>query len=356
MSDARVKPSARVQRLAARALGRLPVWMQLRLSGQRQIVIDDQRLDPQVQLLLAIHRRRRSYGLCRPSPAPARARFRRDMLATAPLKTYVGTVRDLVIACGGGRLEARHYAPASAAANRDLLVYLHGGGFVLGDLDTHDEPCRIICRHAGTHVLSIAYRLAPEHPFPAALDDTLAALSWAQENGAGLVGAGCRVSIGGDSAGGNLATVAAGLSTRSGSAPAAQLLIYPATDAHTVHPSKEMFGDGFFLDRKDCDDFFYYYTEGTGVSDDDPRVSPLRASDLSGLPAALVVTAGFDVLRDEGDAYAAALSHAGTLTQLRRIPMLGHGFINMTGISRASLDATIGVARAWRTMLDSLTA
>ncbi|HEX8494977.1 MAG TPA: alpha/beta hydrolase [Pyrinomonadaceae bacterium] len=353
MSDARVRPSERVQGLTARATGRLPVWLQLRLSGRPQIVIDEQTLDPQVQLLLAIHRKRRPYGLCHPSPAEARARFRRDTLATAVTKTSVGAVRELEIPGVDGCLRARHYAPPAADRCPDLLVYLHGGGFVLGDLDTHDEPCRLLCRHADTHVLSIDYRLAPEHPFPAALNDALAALRWAQGNAATLGAQRSRVALGGDSAGGNLTAVAAQFAARGGYPPVAQLLIYPAIDAMTATASKEMFGDGFFLDRQDCDDFLHYYTDGTGVSDDDPRVSPLRATDFSGLPPALVVTAGFDVLRDEGEAYAAALREAGTIVLPRRFPALGHGFIHMTGISHAAHHATIEVARDWRALLDS---
>ncbi|HEX8068457.1 MAG TPA: alpha/beta hydrolase [Pyrinomonadaceae bacterium] len=352
MPDARATSAGRAERLAARALGRLPAWLQLRLSGQPQIVVDEQRLDPQVQLLLALHRKRRPHGLCHPNPPQARARFRRDILATTGPLTPVGTVRDLELPGAGVPLRARHYAPpVSVDQHCDLLVYLHGGGFVIGDLDTHDEPCRLLCRHAATHVLSVAYRLAPEHPFPAALDDTLAALRWAQDNAAALGAQTARVALGGDSAGANLATVAARRAARAGHPPAAQLLIYPATDAATPRASQELFGAGFFLDRADCDAFFHHYTAGTGVADDDPRVSPLRARDHSWLPPTLLVTAGFDVLRDEGEAYAAALRAAGTPVRSRRFPALGHGFINMTGVAPAARQATIEIAHAWRALL-----
>ena len=356
MSDERASAFERVQLITARALARLPAWLQLRLSGQPPVVVDGQTLDPHVQLLLAIHRRRTPYGLSQPTPAAARARFRRDMLAAAGTKTPVGAVRDFDIPrADAAPLRVRHYAPPTTDGHaRPLLVYLHGGGFVIGDLDTHDEACRLVSLHADTHVLSVEYRLAPEHPFPAALDDAHAALAWAQENAAALGADAARVALGGDSAGGNLAAVAARLATRAGSPPAAQLLIYPATDAQTERPSHQLFGAGFFLTRADCDTFFAHYTEATGVGRDDPRVSPLCADDLAGLPPALVVTAGFDVLRDEGEEYATRLRAAGVTVQVLRFPALAHGFINLLGISPAARRATVEIARAWRTLVEAV--
>lgn len=342
--------SERVQGMAARALRRLPVWLQLRLSGRPAVVIDDQTLDPHVQLLLAIHLKRTPKGLCHPTPDEARVRFRRDLRTSSGPKTRVRQVRDFSIPGEDGPLNVRHYAPFESEA-RNLLVYLHGGGFVVGDLETHDEVCRLLCVHAETHVLSVDYRLAPEHPFPAGLNDAISALRWAQSNAASLGADAMRVALGGDSAGGNLAAAATRLAAAEGSPPLAQLLIYPATDGLAPHASKEMFGEGFFLDNSDCEAFFHHYTDGTGVSEADPRIAPLRAPDHSGLPPALVVTAGFDVLRDEGEAYAAALVEAGTAARVSRFPALGHGFINMTGISPRARRATIEFARDWRALL-----
>jgi acetyl esterase len=356
MSDARATPFDRVQLVAARALARLPPWLQQPLSGQPPIVIDRQALDPHVQLLLAIHRRRTPYGLSEPTPAEARARFRRDMLAAAARPpARVGAVRDFDIpGAEASPLRVRHYAPRAAGGRaRALLVYLHGGGFVIGDLDTHDEACRLLCLHADTHVLGVDYRLAPEHPFPAALEDALAALRWAQAHAHSLGADGSRVALGGDSAGGNLTAVATQLAAREGSPPASQLLIYPATDAVTPRASRELFGAGFFLTRADCDAFFAHYTGATGVGKDDPLVSPLRAPDLTGLPPALVVTAGFDVLRDEGEEYAATLRAAGATVRTLRFPALAHGFVNLLGICPAARRATIEIARDWRTLVES---
>lgn len=347
MSEALTTRSERLQGMAARALCRLPTWLQLRLAGGRPVVIDGQTLDPQVQLLLAIRRRLSADGPSPVSPAEGRARFRQEMRIACATKTSVGAVRDFTIPCDAGPLAVRHYAPAADEETRALLVYLHGGGFVIGDLETHDEVCRLVCRHARTHVLAVDYRLAPEHPFPAAIEDAFAALRWAQQHADSLGAEPARVSIGGDSAGGNLSAVAARLAAIEGTPPAAQLLIYPATDALRPHASKELFDQGFFLSRQDCDTFYHRYTGGTDASDEDPRVSPLRAKDHLKLPPALVVTAGFDVLRDEGEAYAAKLREAGTVVRARRFEALGHGFVNTTGISPAARLAVIETAREW---------
>jgi len=352
---ARVRLSDRLQYVAARAAARLPGWAQRLLSGRRAIVVDGQTLEPQLQLIRALHRLHGAPGLVEPTVAKARARFRRQMLSLAGPKTEVGAVRDFQADGAGGPIRMRHYAPPAAEANGDpapMLVFLHGGGFVIGDLDTHDEPCRILCRHAGTHVLSVEYRLAPEHPFPAALEDARRAFDFARDAAGGLGADPARVSIGGDSAGGNLATVVARTRAREGLAPAAQLLIYPVTDSAAMHRrSRDLFGRGFFLTGRDRDSFSRYYLEGSGVDGSDPRVSPLCAADLAELPPALVVTAGFDLLRDEGEAYAEALRAAGNTVRAYREPALAHGFINLTGICPAARRATIGIARVWREML-----
>jgi acetyl esterase len=355
MPDTGLTLNERLQGFAARALGRLPAGAQLKLSRRPPVEINGQRLDPGLQLVIALNRKRVRHGLCEPDPVTARARFRREIEIFGGTKTRVGPVRDFEIPGDAGLLRARHYAPPSAAASRDLLVYLHGGGFVIGDLETHDEPCRLLCLHARTHVLSVEYGLAPERPFPAGLHDALAALRWAQTNAETLGVASARVSIGGDSAGGNLAAVTAQLTARE-RPPFAQLLIYPATDAvKEERPSKGLFGRGFFLARTDCDAFFDHYTEGTGASREDPRVSPLRADDLSGLAPALVVTAGFDYLRDEGDAYARRLEEAGGPLVWRRFTSLGHGFLHMTGLCPAAHAALVRVASDWRALLERST-
>jgi acetyl esterase len=347
-----ITKAQRLQGAGARALRRLPAWLQLRLSGQPPIVVDGQTLDPQLQLVLAIQRKRSRYGLCEPTPAAGRERFRREMLIFGGPKAPVGAVSDFLIEGEGGPLPVRHYAPVEAWKSRELLVYLHGGGFVIGDLETHDEACRLLCRYARTHVLSVDYRLAPEHPFPAGLRDAVTALRWAQEN-AGLLGVDASsVALGGDSAGANLATVAAQQSSREHRPPAAQLLIYPPTDALTPRASHELFGRKFFLSLADREAFSGYYLSGADGAEDDPRVSPLLTPQLKAQPPALLVTAGFDLLRDEGEAYAAALKDAGTIVRARRFDTLAHGFVNLIGVCPAARRAVIRIATDWRALLD----
>jgi acetyl esterase len=233
---------------------------------------------------------------------------------------------DLTIPGPDSPLRARHYLP-SKPAPAPLLVFFHGGGFVVGDIESHDGLCRTICRDAGIHVLSVDYRLAPEHKAPAAVDDCVAAYRWALEHAAELDADPNHIGVGGDSAGGNLAALVALRSRDEGiRQPALQALLYPGLDLSAKTRSRTLFSDGFLLSKQDMDWFTKLYLEGAGIAADDPRVSPLKAADLSGLAPALVLTAGFDPLRDEGNAYAAALRSAGVSVDHRQFDALPHGF------------------------------
>jgi acetyl esterase len=220
---------------------------------------------------------------------------------------------------------------------------------VIGDLDTHDEPCRMLCRHAEVQVLSVDYRLAPEHPFPAGVRDALASFRWAVAHAPELGADASRVAIGGDSAGGNLSAVTAQLAAHDGGpAPALQLLIYPATDlTETRAASGQLFADGFYLTENDRQWCTRHYLSGSEADATDPRGSPALAEDLSGLAPAIVITAGFDPLRDEGEAYAEALRKAGARVVLDRASELIHGFINMTTVP-AARDAALQLAGMMR--------
>jgi acetyl esterase len=230
-----------------------------------------------------------------------------------------------------------------------LVVYYHGGGWTCGDLDTHDPPCRALAGSSGARVLSVDYRLAPEHPFPAPLDDAVAAFRDAVARADQLGVDPARIAVAGDSAGGNLAAVVAKQTTAAGGpAPAFQLLIYPATDLVNVSQSRHTFGEGFVL-TKDNMDWYEHQLLGDDGDRSDPRVSPLLAEDLRDCPPALVITAGFDPLRDEGEAYARALQDAGVNTVLRRYPGYIHGFIHMFAIGRGTGEALAeigGILRA----------
>ncbi|HXI30193.1 MAG TPA: alpha/beta hydrolase [Vicinamibacterales bacterium] len=347
----------RVQYLAARALAHLPDALKIRLSGEPPVVVDGQPLDPQLQLIRSVTRGRPLPGLIEPTVAAGRDRYRRQTQVFRGPVTAVAAVRDLDVAGASGPLRARHFAPSSPR-DAPLLVYFHGGGFVIGDLETHDEPCRILCRHAGLHVLSVAYRLAPEHPFPAAVDDARSAFAWARMHAASLGAREDRVAVGGDSAGGNLAAVvseALSAAASRGEKPVAQLLIYPATDFSSRRRSQDLFASGFYITRRDIDGFRDHYVGASGVPLDDPRLSPLYGSRLADLPPTLIVIAGFDPLRDDGEAYAAAVQEAGAGIRVVRFPSLGHGFIHMTGVAPAAREAMIAVARDWRALVDSAT-
>jgi len=344
--------SLRAQQWAAQALDALPASAQIRLSGRPPVQVDGETLAPEVQLALTMIERRREPPPETLSPDEARRRRRRLSAVYAGKPARVGDVADLNLELGGGlHVRARHYVPDEHGAPHPLLVYYHGGGFTYGDLETHDGVCRLLCRHAGAHVLAIDYRLAPEHPFPAAVEDARAALRWACENAATLGADPQRVGVGGDSAGGNLAAVVAQLAARDGGpAPALQLLIYPATDFSRRRRSRELFGEGFLLTNPEMDWFEANYLGPEPAHRRDPRASPLLGEDLSGLAPAYVVTAAFDPLRDEGEEYASALRQAGTPVALRRFPGFIHAFIAGAGVSRSARDALIEIAGVTRGM------
>jgi acetyl esterase len=257
---------------------------------------------------------------------------------------------DLTIPGPDGPLRARHYRPASMTA-APLLVFFHGGGFVVGDIESHDGLCRMICRDAATHVLSVDYRLAPEHRAPAAVDDCVAAYQWALEHAAELGADACRIGVGGDSAGGNLAALVALRSRDEGlRQPVLQVLLYPVTDLSADTRSRTLFEDGFFLSARDTYWFKKLYLD-PDIAADDARVSPLKAADLSGLAPALVITAGFDPLRDEGNAYAEALRSAGITVDHRQFDALTHGFASTAPFGGGSADATAATISAIRAHL-----
>jgi acetyl esterase len=333
----------------ARGLLALPPRVQNRLAGGAPPVIDGQALDPQMHLLATLRERRGNPELSSLSPAQARARLRAEMRVSVARPTPVGTVADREIPGPGGALRARHYAPAEPGGPHPLLVFFHGGGFVVGDLDTHDEVCRLLCRHAGAHVLAVDYRLAPEHRFPAAAEDASASLAWGLAHAEELGADPEAVAAVGDSAGGNLAAVATQTVVADGERPGGQVLIYPATDMVTERPALDHFAASAFLSAADRAWYHGQYVPEEQRSD--PRASPLLADSLAGLPPAVVVTAGFDPLRDEGEAYAAALAEAGVPVVWRRHSGLVHGFANMTGIAPAARDATLELAGAVRTLL-----
>lgn len=358
MTDRALTFLERIEHRVARTLMRLPPALLVRLSGRPQVVWQGLTLHPEVQLLLTLRKLLGGVPLSALPPEEGRRRLRREAQVHAGETIEVDAVRELVLDTVHGPLKARHYAPMKGSEQgsqpRPLLVFFHGGGFVMGDLETHDPACRLLCRHAELHVVSVDYRLAPEHPFPAALEDARAAFTWAREHAREVGADPARIAVGGDSAGANLAAVLSQLAVREGSpAPAVQLLLYPAVDRTVDRESMEHFAEGYFLTREDITSFYRHYTRGVDADSSDPRISPLLCRELSGLPPALVITAGFDPLRDEGEAYAAALNAAATPATLRRFDGLVHGFANMIGVSQACRAAMVEIASMLRHMLAS---
>ncbi len=341
----------RLTGVGAKVLPRLPGGVKWLLTGGRAVTIDGNTLDRTLQLMLGSQKMMGVDGLVLDGDvATSRAAMRAMTAALSGPEIHVATA-PVSIPGPAGELTARHYRPAGDGA-APLLVFYHGGGWVLGDLETHDAVCRLVCRDAGVHVLAVDYRRAPEHPAPAAAEDALAAFTWAAQH-AGELGADPeRVAVGGDSAGGNLAAVVAQQARDAGGpAPVLQWLLYPATDFTAVTRSRTLFASGFLLTKADMDWFEACYVEGSGLQRTDPRVSPVLAADLSGLAPALIVTAGFDPLRDEGDQYAAALRDAGTRVDHRRMGSLTHGFANLFALGGGSATGTSAVVSALRAHL-----
>jgi acetyl esterase len=264
------------------------------------------------------------------SPADARAFYRERRATTQPLPADVAEVRDLAADGPHGPIPVRLYRPlGSGAGPLPVLVYFHGGGWVIGDLDTHDVLCRELANAAGCAVVAVDYRMGPEHRFPAAVDDVLAATRWVRREAAALGLDAGRLAVGGDSAGGNLAAVVAIAARDACDLPiACQLLIYPATDMRRGHPSHQSNGQGYLLTR-DTMAYFHDHYITDPAHDLDWRASPLLHTDLAGLPPALVITAGHDPLRDEGAAYAQALTAAGNSAAYVCFERQIHGFITM---------------------------
>jgi acetyl esterase len=292
-------------------------------------------VDPQVQVLLDMLVAAGGPRFIELSPAEAREWFNK---LRRPFEIPIGQITDRAIPGPAGDIPVRLYTPVDAAPGRlPVLVYFHGGGWVVGDIDSHDPVCRSLANASGCKIMSVDYRLAPEHPWPAAPDDCFAAVQWVVANAAALGVDASRLAIGGDSAGGNL-SAAVTLRARAARGPhiAFQLLIYPALDASMALPSIAQNATGYFLEKAGMEWFYHHYIPD-GAEVINPDISPLHADDLSGLPSAYVVTAEYDPLRDEGRAYAEKLKAAGVQVDYINYPTMIHGFFGF--------QATVDVSR-----------
>ncbi len=348
-----IERAEKLQGTTARLTARLPAFSQRALA--RVLGFDSQHpnLDAHLQMLLAVRGLINNADLIGNNPEKSRRHFRKEMASIVGTPTPVSSTKDFTIPSRSGELTVRHYIPAgnNGAQPLPLLVFFHGGGFVVGDIDTHDEPCRLFCKESNVHVLSIDYRLAPEHPAPAAIEDCVDALKWAYEHAKELGVDASKIAVGGDSAGGNISTVVNQETVGKPYAPAAQLLIYPVVDLLHHYPTHDTYGSGLFLSRTDMDNAKESYLRNSKYSLKDALVTPM-AGNLAGLAPALLVTAELDTLRDEGEMYAVRLNEVGSHCVAYRVEGQGHGFINMTTINKAAYKATVKMAKDFRALLD----
>jgi len=310
-------------------------------------------LDPLVKAFLD-----RAAQIPRPKPwdapvALVRQSFAGMMQMTGPKDVAVGKVDNLTIPGPGGEIRARSYAPIAASGPLPALIYFHGGGFVAGSLESHDGLCRLFAAEGGFRVIAVDYRLAPEHIYPAALDDAWAATQWIEQNATALgVDAG-RIAVGGDSAGGMLAAIVCQMAKEKGGLKIAQqLLMFPNTQMGAETSSLHEFAVGYFLERKAIEYFNGLYAPA-GVDRNSPRVSPLKAKEFAGLPPAYVMLGGYDPLHDEGLAYAEKLQAAGVKVTIADYPDMVHCFIYLQTILPQAHDAVTKAAKAVRAALDA---
>ena len=322
-----------------------------RLAGP-PIVVDGAELDPWVQYMLWLRDRSPQPRWSAPGLSLPQRRAMSDREARLGMPLAKGVVVTQAALDGpSGPLRIRIYRGARTASEPPILLFLHGGGWSIGSLDGYEGPVRMLARITGAVVVSLHYRLAPEHPFPAAVADAVAAYDWAMQASGQLGARAGRVAVMGDSAGGNLAAV---LSTvlrdrGTGPVPLAQGLLYPVTDLTFSQPSHEQFGEGFFLTAQEMHWFRGQYVPESAQWQD-PMVSPLLAQRHDGLPPTMIWTAGFDVLRDEGEAYGRALAEAGQDVEVRQEASMIHGFFNM-GMIPGGMERAARVCREMGSLL-----
>jgi acetyl esterase len=338
-----VKEIAReLQGKAANLALRMPIsWVNI-LTGS-PVTVDGRTLDARTQWFLKLLKQSGQRPMHQLTVEHARSEYDSVMPLLGGKPQPVSEIVDRTIegapGSGGDRLRVRLYRPSGNVARLlPTILYFHGDGWVIGSLEGYDAVCRYFCSRSGCAVVAVDYRLAPEHKYPAAIEDAVAAFRWLAANGASLGIDPARIVLAGDSAGATIATVAARELRAEPRPPCLQWLIYPATDLACDSPSYTSCGDGFLLTKADMEWVRGHYLNDPGEIDD-PRVSPLRANDLAGMPPALVYTAGFDPLRDEGQAYADRLSDAGVKVVHREFDTLIHGFVGMRGALHAAARA-----------------
>jgi acetyl esterase len=346
---------AQIQKAVMRLMFRLPEPVKRLIAGP-PVSLDGQTLALDAQLLAEMSRRGGVSLVVNDSPEESRAALEsgRHALEGPRFKDVISEA--LTIDTTGGELQATLYMPSNLPAPAPLLVFFHGGGWVIGSRTSYDSLVSFLAHHAQVKIMSVGYRLAPEHPFPAALEDALAAFEHAHRHADTLGVDRARIAVGGDSAGAHLSAVLAQLAARrEGPSPSHQFLFYPATDFTGRHPSRDLFGEGFLLTDREIDWFENQYAQGADRSD--PRLSPLLGAVDASVAPAYIATGGFDPLRDEGERYAEKLRQAGTEVVLHRETDLVHGYLSFFALSTrfrtAALEAASAIGGRLHTAVDA---
>ncbi len=338
------------QGFAARSVDRLPKLVQNALVKVLQYPYDYPQLDPQIKVMMAAQLKQGKVGFIGADVAASRLAFEEQMRLLCNKATRVECVQDLRLHLNSGEISARHYHPAP---NKKLpmLVFYHGGGFVVGSVNSHDEVCRLIAKHAKVQVLSVDYPLAPEAS-PAQLIQTCEdALAWVYQNRNRFKIYKNRIAVGGDSAGGNISAVLAQRSLTKSHAPSAQFLIYPVVDFKSRHPSFYAYKDGLVLTGQDVDYVTDYYATQHAVALDDPLISPTYGPKNKIAPS-FIITAGHDVLHDEAKIYASKLRQSGSKVYYKNYEEQTHGFVNLSPISKNAKKHLIEMSKSFRRFWD----
>lgn len=345
---------------ALRLISRLPDAV---LSAMVTLIAPKQRFDsadPLMQLMMAVNNIDPNRGMITEDIIASRQRFHDSVTALQGKKPRIRSVRDLSFDNRDGQsIPLRHYqplaptlnSPSQSSTDLPLVVFFHGGGFAIGDIETHDEFCHYLCHYAGFPVLSVGYRLAPEHPAPAAIHDCLDAVIWVSSHLDDLAMSSGKIIVAGDSAGGNLAAVISQQLARSTefthACPVMQWLLYPVTDNEGEYPSHHAYDTGTLLSLRDRSLFKRFYSDQSDIDLLDPLVSPMHG-DLTELPPAFVAVSELDILSDEGEAYARKLKENGNTVTFEKVRGMPHGFLNIISIHAQARRATIELIQAMR--------
>lgn len=305
-----------------------------------------------IYFLLKLRKQSKVPSLNSLTPEQSREKWSQEILPLCG-DFAIGEVRSMVIPTSSGDLPGRLYIPEGSDKIPALMVYFHGGGFVFGDLETSDDSCRLLCQESKIPLLSVSYRLAPENPFPAAVEDAEAAVRWVQQNTDVFGIEKGSVIVGGNSAGATLAAVTVQTLAMTGSPVLAQCLIYPMIDRERSYPSHDRYDLDYYLNFGEREWFYIHYLQGDIGAGRDRRVSPILATGMSALPPTLVVTAGFDILRDEGQAYVNHLRQWGGSVKDMTMESLTHGFLNLVSFNVESRKATIQIAQNLRDLVQT---